>query len=216
MPLWGNTQIATGAWNRIRADGAVEGKPIHGFPHNFVAANTDPVTGQPLAVSPGRAELNRANSLFGVTNSGMPTANLRTPGSPQHAGWVTVQQGRGWIREVRSIIAAGNNIANGAIAFITGGNGSGANIVVTSVNGNGVFGNVLTIELVSQGANYNANGQFINVRFANSATIGANAFANVITGGRAGRTMFETIVAMGSMTGQDPVANNYVTGNGNL
>jgi hypothetical protein len=215
MPLWGNTQFFNRAFT-TRADGAIEGKPIHGFPHNFVAANSDPVTGRPLAVLPGRAELNRANNLFGVTNSGMPTANLRTSGAPQHAGWVTVQQGRGWINNLGTLLVSGNNIANGNIGVITGGNGTGANIVVTSVNGNGAIGNILTIALVSQGANYNANGQFINVRFGNSATIGSNGFANVVTGGRAGRTMFETLVAMGSLTGTDPTSNNYVAGNGNL
>lgn len=221
MPLWGNRQFLTTANN----------KPIHGFPHYYVAANVDPA-GILRAVPPGPAGQNIANQLVGITASGMTNtqgAGIATgtlynkfgaSGGPAHAGWVTIQQGRGFIRDVAGIISAGNNVPNLSYAIVLGGNGAGANLQVTGVNGNGVFGNVTAITLRLGGNNYNssivaANGQTgaINVIFANSAALGSNSYATVILGGRAGRTQFETIVAMGSLTGVDPVANVFFANN---
>lgn len=223
MPLWGNRQFPTQA----------NTKPIHGFPHYFTGANVDPVSGRPLAVSPGPAGQNLANQLVGVTATGMTNTQgaaiatgtlynrFGASGGPGHAGWVTIAQGRGFIRDVAGIVNAGNNVQNLSFALVLGGNGSGANLQVTGVNGNGNFGNVTSILLRSGGAGYNSsivavNNQTsaINVIFANSAGLGSNSNATVILGGRAGRTQFETIVAMGSLTGFDPVANVFFANNG--
>lgn len=223
MPLWGNRQFP----------GQANSKPLHGFPHYYVAANVDPA-GIVRAVPPGLSGANIANNLVGVTANGM-TNTSGTPlasttlynrfgagGGPAHAGWITVQKGRGYIRDIAGIQVTGNNIANGTVASITGGNGVGANIIVTGVTGNGVIGNVTQLTILTSGNSFNsdivaANGlsTAINVRVGNLVGVvsGSNAYATVFVGGRAGRTVFETIVAMGSMTGTDPVANLYFAKN---
>ena len=195
---------------------------------NFAGGNTKPSWnyGSYYAIPPGALQTlgagNFANSanIFGVTANGYANASgsFSGRGGPAHAGWVALSVGRGFVRDVDRILAAGNNIANGATSIVTGThNGSSILLNVTSVNGNGAIGNVLTVNVRSGGVDINtANAQLINVCFANLAIatgLGSNSYITVLIGGRAGRIQSETLVAMGSLTGTDANANVWFTGN---
>lgn len=204
MPLWDNRITGGGTSGNSR--------PKFGFPEYFaspVVANVTANTANTIGVS--------ANAY---SNTSGP-APWDGKGGPGHAGWINIRTGRGYVAEIVSILAAGNNIQNGSFALINGGNGSGAIIQVTSVNGNGVFGNITSLAIISGGSGYNTtvnganagSGGPMNVTFLRSGTVGANGHASVRMGGRAGRVEAETIVAMGSITGNDNAANTYFVPN---
>jgi len=200
MPLWGGRQYQASGNTR----------PNWPFAPYFAV----PQGGTLLAGAANNAQ-NVAN-VIGVTANGMtdPASTLR--GGVAHAGWQALSVGRGYLRDAGSIIAPGNNITNGAVALINYGtsNGTGGALVVTSVNGNGAVGNVLTFAVSAPGSGINtANAQLINVRFQNNATFGGNAYVNVLLGGRAGRIQSETLVAMGSLVGSMNEANNWFANN---
>ena len=78
----------------------------------------------------------------------------------------------------------------------------------------GVVGNVTTLAVRAIGQNYNSLATGINVSVIPSVVLASgNAYATVLMGGRAGRIMTETIVAMGTLVGSDPVANNFFVNN---
>lgn len=189
MPLWGNQQVANGVF-----------KPKFGFPKYMGIPN----------ISPGA---NGANT-FGVTAAGaVDPAGTFAGNPPVHAGWVNIVLGRGYLDGVIEVLAAGNNIVNLSYhsANITGGNGSGANVQVTSVNGNGAVGNVLTVTVRAGGSNYNGA---VNIAIVPAMTAASgNAYVRPRMSTRVGQFKTETIVAMGSITGTDPVANNWFANN---
>lgn len=198
MPLWGGRQFASG-----------NSKPNYAYAPYFAVPQ-----GGGLTLGAANNAQNVAN-VFGVTANGMTDAASLLRSQVGHAGWVAVSIGRGFIRD-GVLLSAGNNITNGATALIAYGtsNGTGGALVVTSVNGNGAVGNVLTFSVTSQGSGINtANAALINVRFQNNATFGANAYLSVLLGGRAGRVQSEVLVAMGSMTGTSAEANNFFANN---
>jgi hypothetical protein len=203
VPLWNNQIFNGGATGNSR--------PKFGFPEYFaspVVANVTANTANTIGVSANAY----ANTYGPATWDGK--------GGPGHAGWINIRIGKGYIAAIDSILNAGNNIANGSYAVIYGGGGANANIQVTSVTGNGVYGNVTSVVLRSGGDGYNTavnganTGTFgsMNVTVRRSGT-GANAHISVIMGGRAGRVEAETIVAMGSMTGNDDAANTFFVPN---
>lgn len=204
MPLWGTTIFNGGTSGNTR--------PKFGFPEYFaspVVANVEANTANTIGVS-ANAYANASGPSF-----------FAGKGGPGHAGWINIRIGRGYVAGIDAILNAGNNIQNGSFAIINGGNGTGANIQVTGVNGNGVFGNVTQLTILSGGSGYNttangANAGFggpMNVVILRSGTLGSNAFVSVRMGGRAGRVESETIVAMGSLTGNDNAANTYFVPN---
>lgn len=204
MPLWGNRIFGGGTSGNTR--------PQYGFPEYFaspVVANVEANTANTIGVS--------ANA-YSNTNG---AAFFAGRGGPGHAGWINIRIGRGYIASLNTILSAGNNISNGSFAVIFGGNGGFANIQVTGVTGDGITGNVTSIAIRSGGNNYNTfvNGPntgpsgAINVAFVRSGGTGANAFISVNMGGRAGRIEAETLVAMGSLTGNDTAANTFFVPN---
>jgi hypothetical protein len=202
MPLWGGRQFPTTG----------NTKPNFSFAPYFAVPQGANLTSGSL----GNA-YNVAN-VVGVTANGMANTLgvFSGRGGPAHAGWIAISVGRGFIRDAGSIIAPGNNITNGAQALINYGssNGTGGALVVTSVNGNGAVGNVLSFAVTAPGSGINtANPALINVRFQNNATFGGNAYVNILLGGRAGRIMSETLVAMGSLVGSTDEANNWFVNN---
>ncbi len=189
MPLWGTQQVANGVF-----------KPKFGFPKYMGIPN----------ILPGA---NGANT-FGVTANGNKDGASTFGGNPPtHAGWVNFVLGRGYVNSVLAITAAGNNVANLSYAVPFGGNGSGANLQVTSVNGNGSIGNVLTVAVRAQGAGYNSAPTLAFAPLAGGPASAANANVTLTMGGRTGRYQVESIVAMGSITGTDPNANNFYANN---
>ncbi len=204
MPLWNNQIFGGGTTGNSR--------PKFGFPEYFaspVVANVTANTANTIGVSANAYSNTSGPSFFAGK------------GGPGHAGWINIRIGRGYVAGIDTITVPGNNITNGTFALITGGNGSGANIQVTGVSGNGVIGNVTQLTVRSGGSGYNTNVNgantgvtgAMNVMILRTGSTGSNAFATVIMGGRAGRVEAETIVAMGTISGNDNAANSYFVPN---
>jgi len=134
-----------------------------------------------------------AIGVFGVSASEQSNATSTLQGVPQHAGWVVRKVGTG---PVVSITAnAGSVATNSFITFSQGngiaGSGNTAANARISVNTAGYI-TAITI---------NSGGEYANTPIA-TATSG-NSALTVTVGGRAGRVQTETLVAMGSMTGDN-------------
>lgn len=131
-----------------------------------------------------------AIGVFGVDTSEQ-TAATAAQGVPQHAGWVIRKVGMG---PITSITANSGAVGVNATMTITGGNGIGATTgstpgtVTVSVDGAGF---ITSVDVIDGGL------------YANTPVINAmsNAVFTITMGGRANRVQTETVVAMGSMTG---------------
>ena len=134
---------------------------------------------------------NNALGIFGVDTSEQSSATA-AQGVPQHAGWVVRKVGMG---PVTSITAnAGSTGSNGFVTF-TGGNGIGATTGGTAANASvsvNTAGYITSVTL-------NTPGLYANTPVGTLA--GSNAVFTITMGGRANRVQTETLVAMGSMTG---------------
>ena len=135
-----------------------------------------------------------AIGVFGVDTTEQAAATAAT-GVPQHAGWVIRKVGTG---PVVSITAnAGAVSQNGFVVFtagdgIAGSGNTSANVSITS----NAAGYIQTLTI-------NEGGLYANTPLAVSSDATSNAVFTVTLGGRAGRVHNETIVAMGSMTGDN-------------
>lgn len=118
-----------------------------------------------------------------------------------HSGWVKQTLGTGPVTAITAT-AAGEGYSNGFLT-ITGGGGTGANASFT-VNDDG---NVTSIIIHSAGSGYTSAP---TVKAAGSNTGIATFTASV--GGRAGRRHYETLVATGSITGDNSADNTYFPG----
>jgi len=137
---------------------------------------------------------NSALGIFGVDTTEQTNAT-GAAGKPQHAGWIVRKVGTG---PVVSITAnAGSVAVNSYITFAQGNsiNGSGATAAVANVAVN-TAGYITSITVVS-------GGSYANTPIATPNT--GNAVFTVTMGGRANRVQTETLVAMGSMTGDNDV-----------
>jgi hypothetical protein len=131
-----------------------------------------------------------AIGVFGVDTSEQAAATA-AQGVPQHAGWVIRKVGMG---PITSITANAGAVGVNATMTISGGDGIGATsgntpaTVTVSVN---TAGYITSVDVVDGGL------------YANTPTINAmsNAVFTIAMGGRANRVQTETVVAMGSMTG---------------
>lgn len=118
-----------------------------------------------------------------------------------HSGWVKQTIGTGSVTTV-TISAAGTGYSNGFVAF-SGGGGTGANAsFLTDANGN-----VVSVVINSGGSGYTSAPTAIA-----TGTNTAPATLAATVGGRAGRRHYETLVATGSITGDDTVDNTYFPG----
>jgi hypothetical protein len=133
---------------------------------------------------------NSAIGIFGVDTTEQTAATV-AQGVPQHAGWVLRKVGMG---PIASITANTGAVGVNATMQITGGNGIGATtgntpaIVVVRVDDANL---IIGVDVVDGGL------------YANTPSINAmsNAVFTITMGGRANRVQTETLVAMGSMTG---------------
>jgi hypothetical protein len=136
-----------------------------------------------------------AIGVFGVdaaeqtTQTGLSTSS--TTGHPQHAGWVVRKVGTGPVVTISA--NAGSVGANSYITFSQGngidGSGSIAANAQISVNATGYI----------TGITVNSGGLYANTPIATANS--GNSVLTVVMGGRANRVQTETLVAMGSMTG---------------
>ena len=131
---------------------------------------------------------NQAAGMFGV-DATEQTVSASKVIHPQHAGWVLVKQGTGPVVSISANTGAYG--ANGYVTFTGGGTSNTAANATISVNGNGSI-NSITI---------NSGGKYLTTPTARPAS--GNAAFTVTMGGRANRAMTETIVAMGSMSGDN-------------
>jgi hypothetical protein len=128
---------------------------------------------------------------------GANTAEASLAGRGVHPGWVSVVRHTGPVASIEINHPGGGYNANGFIVF-TGGGGSGANasFIAKSNTANVSDNTVISVTLISGGANYNT----APVATANLGNSNAATFV-VRMGGKAGRFSIETLVAMDSITG---------------
>ena len=133
---------------------------------------------------------NNALGIFGVDTSEQSSATA-AQGVPQHAGWIARKVGMG---PIVSVTANNGAVGANATLTLTGGNGIGATTgntpatVVVSVN---ATNHIVSVGVVN-------GGLYANTPVANTMS---NAVFTITMGGRANRVQTETLVAMGSMTG---------------
>ena len=140
------------------------------------------------------------SSTYGV--SATEAANTTGDGPKvAHSGWVKQTIGTGPIKGI-TIVNNGAGYSNGFLKF-TGGGGTGANASFT-VNASG---NITAIIINSGGSGY-TSAPTVVANTSNSAVASLTA----VLGGRAGRRSYETLVATGSITGDDTADNTYFPG----
>jgi len=140
----------------------------------------------------GAYSARQAIGIFGVDASEQGTATAAT-GVPQHAGWVIRKVGTG---PIVSITANAGAVGTNSFITFSGGNGidgSGSTAANASVSVN-TAGYITSITI-------NNPGLYANTPVATPAS--GNAVFTVTMGGRANRVQTETLVAMGSMTGDN-------------
>jgi hypothetical protein len=163
------------------------------------------------------------NAYYGIVAGVSPTEEaVRAPASNSstHAGWVSLKVGTGPISGITVSGATGINAA-GFLTFTDAsvlGQGTGANVSFTTANAQN------TLQTFSSNSTLNTFGTFTVVNggslYSNASAItvrtnGANTSLGTITvalGGRAGRIQAETLVAMGSITFDDPRDNVFFSG----
>jgi hypothetical protein len=163
------------------------------------------------------------NQYYGIVSGVSATELDATQGAanhPQHAGWVSLKVGTGPIKAISETGGSGINAAGYLIITDTSplGSGTGANISFTIANSqnslqsystNSALNTISTLTIVNGGSGY-SNASQITVR-----TNGANTSLPTFTielGGRGGRYTAETLVAMGSITFDDPRDNVWFSG----
>lgn len=110
-----------------------------------------------------------------------------------HAGWNLRKAGTGSLASVVITNAGVDYQSNGTITF-TGGGGSGA---AASYTVNTTTNTIVSVTITNPGSGY-TSAPTANAANANAAI---SAILTASVGGRAGRVHYETLVAMGSMTG---------------
>lgn len=200
MSLWGNKDYNTGNNKPVYANtsNAYSNSTING-----IVANTNAYYGIVAGVSTGEM----ANT----------TTSAKTP---HHSGWVSLKIGTGPVKSIS--VSGGTGINAPGYLLLTDisvlGQGTGANISFTTANAQN------TLESYSSNSTLNTYGTFTVVNggsgFSDASKItittnGANTTLGTFTttlGGRAGRVQTETLIAMGSITFDDPRDNVFFTG----
>lgn len=154
------------------------------------------------------------STTFGVSVT--EVANTSGDGSKvAHAGWVKQTVGTGPITSI-AISSGGTGINAAGFLTFSGGGGTGANASYTIANSqntlqsystNSAWNVLATVVIHNPGSGYTS---------APTVTyVGANTTRPTFTatvGGRAGRRSYETLVAMGSIAGDDSADNTYFPG----
>ena len=188
MSLWGNLDAANNA-------------PKHGDTAGY-GGNTPQVTANTQVyysnTRNGAFITGSAIGVFGVDAQEQINAEASANtllGVPQHAGWVIRKTGMGPVVAISA--NAGSVGANSLITFSQGlgrdGSAIGVSNAVASISVN-TAGYISTITIVNPGL-------YANTPILRPNT--GNAVFTVSMGGRANRISTETLVAMGSMTGDN-------------
>jgi len=190
MALWGNLEAA----NNAPKTGGTSG---YGGSTPQVTGNTQVYYANTKL---GSFITNAAIGVFGLTaaeqaNSSPDTAS----GKPTHAGWVIRKVGMGPILTITANAGAVGANSTLVVRANSGFSNSGSNGVTSIVQAN------VYVIVNSAGYVQNSQIQIVNPGFyANTPVLtpaSGNAVYTITMGGRANRVETETIVAMGSMTG---------------
>lgn len=200
MPLWKNIDYSTS-----------NGKPL--FANTTNASSNSVINGT-------KANTAKFYGVVAGVSATEETASAALAQHPQHAGWVSLKVGTGPIKAIS--VSGGTGINAAGYLTITDvsvlGQGTEANISFTTANAqnsqesyssNSTLNTFGTFTIVNGGSGY-SNASAITIR-----TNGANTSLGTFTitlGGRGGRIQTETLVAMGSITDDDPRDNVYFSG----
>ena len=190
MSLWGNLDAA----NNAPVSSAMAG---YGGNTPQVTANAEVYYANTKL---GSFSDNQAIGIFGVTAAEQANSStVVSTGVPTHAGWVTRRVGMGPVATITA--NAGCVAVNSTITIVansgfgnTGSNGRSTIIPVVATISVNTAGYISTITIVNPGL-------YANTPILRPNT--GNAVFTVSMGGRANRISTETLVAMGSMTGDN-------------
>ena len=190
MSLWGNLDAA----NNAPVSSAMAG---YGGNTPQVTANAEVYYANTKF---GSFSDNQAIGIFGVTAAEQANSStVASTGVPTHAGWVTRRVGMGPVATITA--NAGCVAVNSTITIVansgfgnTGSNGRSTIIPVVATISVNTAGYINTITIVNPGL-------YANTPILRPNT--GNAVFTVSMGGRANRISTETLVAMGSMTGDN-------------
>lgn len=201
MALWKNKDFATG-----------NGKPLYANTSNAYSNSS---------INGTAANTNQYYGIVAGVSANEETLSAGKPQHPSHAGWVSLKVGTGPIKSI-NITSGGTGINAAGYILVTDNSlikqGTGANISFTIANSqnslqsystNSALNAISTITVVNGGS------LFSNAAALTYTTNGANTTLPVLAitlGGRAGRIQTETLVAMGSITIDDPRDNVFFTG----
>ena len=155
-------------------------------------------------------------AVYGVSASEQANTLAKADGHhSQHAGWVSQKIGTGPVASI-AITSGGQGYNAAGFLTISGGGDGTINVSYTIANSlnsmqsyssNARQNVIASITINSPGAGFNVAPTVI----AGGSNIAPATFT-VTLGGRAGRVQYETLVAMGSMTGDDPGDDKYFPG----
>ena len=190
MSLWGNLDAA----NNAPVSSAMAG---YGGNTPQVTANAEVYYANTKL---GSFSDNQAIGIFCVTAAEQANSStVASTGVPTHAGWVTRRVGMGPVATITA--NAGCVAVNSTITIVansgfgnTGSNGRSTIIPVVATISVNTAGYINTITIVNPGL-------YANTPILRPNT--GNAVFTVTMGGRANRISTETLVAMGSMTGDN-------------
>lgn len=209
MALWGNKDYITGNNKPLYANttNVFSTSTIHG---NGATANTDKYYGSVMGIS--------------VTEQDTTVA----PQKPTHAGWISLKLGTGPVKSVTVSGGSGINSAGFLVATDAAWNdgtglGSGVNLSFTIANSqnslqsystNSALNTISTITVVNGGSGYSNSSAITLLPYGAS---GALTYTTLPTftielGGRGNRIQTETLVAMGSITLDNPRDNVFFSG----
>ena len=146
-------------------------------------------------VTPGVFISGMAVGVFGAD-----TTETTVSGKLTHAGWQLRKAGTGSITNV-TYTGSATGYNNTDVITIASSQAGGNATVTVSTNASG---GALVLTISVPGGGFTAVNATPNVAIANStggATAGSGATFTAVAGGRAGRIHYETLVAMGSITG---------------
>lgn len=173
MPLWGNADAANSA-PKYTVDAASGARGPAAYGNTTVGAFVD----------------GASMGVFGVDAAEASISDVVV-----HPGWVVVRQGTGYVDSV-AVAVGGTGYSNSDKIVISGGTSNASGTLVTNSTGG-----VVSAALSDGGAGFVSTTSVSVTNSTGGTSAGSNAVITAALGGRAGRTSMETLVAMGTITG---------------
>jgi len=156
------------------------------------------------------------SSTLGISVTEKSNAQAIAAGNiPPHSGWVKQTLGTGGVATI-TISSGGTGINASGFLTISGGGGANANASYTRANSQNILQSFSTNPAWNVISTVVINNPGTGYTSAPTVTyVGANTTRPTFTatvGGRAGRKFYETLVATGSIRGDDTADNTYFPG----